>query len=621
MTINILNSQTSVSGKYYLSEALANSIFDCLLAIFAVWTVLSHGARILHYSFSDLSVAFSFLLIPLIFIMGKVQISKWFSENMLAGKSETHTLMILAVLMLVGAALALGAIRPDRDDVDYTSQTIYFFTHPEQPLDLLRHDHGLVDIPFHWPIYIFYSLELLCAYIAWLFNIPFLHVFYYFLPVLGGALIPLAWFLAFSKFSHRTLIAALAATVVCVFLSINGSPHRSFGNFAFVRIWQGKTMLMSILTPYFIGLAIDFFRASTLANWLRLTALMISASGITAMAAFYMPFLSIAGVSYWLTQEKRSFKQLAWFFSSYFYLVLIALYFKSVVNKEAIRFHGEDGWPTSFIGQFKLVFIDYLSWPSFAFIIFVALSLILAKKPERRFITYWLAGMIGLFLNPLVFPFLADHFTSFNNYWRLFYLLPFPFAVGFTLVALQDKLPAKPVWSGLAFSGLMLFAVLANTYPNRYSYNYATFAKVNYSFGAYKIFPELHADVAKIIEAAKPGITLAPLTYSSLIPMYTTALPQVAVRYYMLKSLEAGYGRSVAGTEKIRAFKYVSGESTDGLQDAADLLAKKELVNVIVSAKTTAFDNWRAMAESLAKNGFKPVFQNSRFLLFSRDRA
>ena len=565
-------------------------------------------------------MAFSFVLIPLIFIMGKIQISKWFSEETLIGETENHTLTILAVLMLAGGALALGAIRPDRDDVDYTSQIIYFLNNPERPLDLLRHDHGLVEIPFHWPIYIFYSLELLCAYLAWLFNVPFLHIYYYFMPVLGGALIPLAWFLAFSKFSPRTIIAALAATAICVFLSINGSPHRSFGNFAFVRIWQGKTMLMSILTPYFISAAIDFFRSSTLANWLRLTALMISASGITAMAAFYMPFLSVAGVSYWLSQEKRSFKQLAWFYSSYLYLVLIALYFKSVVNNEALKFHSEDGWPTTFTGQFKLVFIDYLSWPSFAFVVFVALSIILAKKPERRFIIYWLAGMIGLFLNPIVFPFLADHITSFNNYWRLFYLLPFPFAAGFTLVALQDKLPAKPLWGDLVFIGMVAFAVLANAYPNRYSYNYATFAKVDYSFGDYKIRPELYADVQKIIKAATPGVMLAPLTYSSLIPMYTTALPQVAVRYYMLKSLEAGYGRGVAGTEKIRAFKYVSGESQDGLPDVVELLARKELVNVIVSSDTAAFGNWPALAESLAKNGFKPVLQNSRFVLYSRPR-
>ncbi len=612
--------QVRPAAKIFISEFLANSVFECLLSIFALWTILSHFARIFNLSLSSLVLSFSVLLLLIGLLLGKMVYARYRNADIIIDPIENPTLITLVVLMLMGATLALGAIRPDTDDVDYTSQILYFFNHPNIPIDLLRHDHGMIDIPFSWPIYIFYSLELLCAYIAIIFHIPFLDVFYYLLPVLGGLLIPLAWFLAFTKFSRQTIIAVLAATAVCVFLSLNGSPHRSFGNFAFVRIWQGKTMLMSIMSPLFIAFIIDFFRFPTLNHWLRLVMLMIAGSGLTAMSAFYLPFLGIAGVSYWLTQKDKSIKQLALFFSSYFYLVLVAVYFKSVVNKDAIAFHGQARWPTDFVGQFKMVFIDIWSWPSFAFIFFSVLGLILAKPLERRFVLYWLFGTIALLLNPLVFPFISSHITTLNNYWRLFYLLPFPFVVGFCLIALDNKfsLPTKPAWIYSAFLGAICFTVLGNTYPNRYLMDYATYSKINFAFGDYKIYPELNSDVQQIIKTSQPGLMLAPYLYSATIPIYTSEIPQVSVRYYMISSLAAGFGEDkIEAKKKIKAIQYISGESADGLPETITIIGK-DLATIIINPKTTAFSNWPILVETLKTNNFKLILQTSRFLLYAK---
>ncbi len=600
-----------------LAEVIAVTFFEFLLSIFAVWTVLTHFGRILNISLSNLSLCFSLLLLPLVFILIKRSYKEFKEITILADRNENYATMLLVVLMLVGAIMSLGAIRPDTDDVDYTSQIIYFFNHPDKPIDLLRHDHGALEIPFHWPIYIFYSLELLCAYIAGIFHVPFLHVYYYFLPVLGGLSIPLAWYLAFSKFTQRTMIAVLAAVAVCVFFSLNGSPHRSFGNFAFVRIWQGKTMLMAILTPLFIAFSIDFFRTSTVVNWLRLFIIAVAASGLTAMSAFYLPLLGIVGISYWLTLEKRSLKNLIWFFSSYAYLIIIALYFKSVVNKAALAYHGEAGWPTTFTGQFKMVFINYLSFPSLIFIFFTALSLILAKKPERYFLGFWLLGALAL-LNPLVFPFLGNHVTSLNNYWRLFYLLPIPFVIGFPVIGLEHKIPEKPVWGASLFMIVMLIGVLGNTYPNRYLYNYGTFAKINYDIGKYKISPELNDDVQQIIAASTPGVMLSPYVYSSLIPVYSSELPQVSVRDYMLMSLEAGYRENVQAKQKIMAVEYISGNSPSGLTETLSLL-DKGLTNLVIDPKAINNVDWDVLEDELFKNNFKLAAQNKRFLLYARE--
>ncbi len=608
-----------------MSVFLVKIFFIFWMLIFAVWTILTHIAEFCGLSFFNLCVTFSVLIIPVVFVCAWKYLQTFQATTLKLDLYEGHALVILVILALIGGLLALGAIRPDYDDVDYISRSVYFLNAPHEPLDLFKHDHALLQAPLYWAINLFYTLELFCAYIAYISQIPLLDVYHILLPILGGIMIPLAWFLAFSKFSKNIIVTGLAAAAVCVFLSLDGEPHRSFGNFAFVRIWQGKALLMSIGVPLFITFSLDFFHRPHVLHWCQLCILLIGTSGLSVMSSYFMPFLGIIiGLSYCYSQgirTKGNLKKLIMFFSAYIYLCIIICYFLLHFNRNTIYQIGfqllveDQHWPTTFVGQFKFVFIEFLSYPTFLLIFFTIVSLVVAKGYHRKFLFAWVTLSIFLFLNPIVFPFISKYATTLNHYWRLFYLLPFPFVVGFPVTFIEHRYALKPRWGYLMFGGLLLLAIIGNLWsPKKYA-PLATFGKLPFAIGYHKIDPTLEADIQQIVAMAKPGPMLAPEQYSAFIPRYSTDFPQVSVRKYMLIGHAITHGRIVETQMKFNAVDYISGQSVTGAEDAMAVITNG-IKNIVISAYITTQKNWKEFAIFLEENAFQLVMRNDRILLY-----
>lgn len=594
--------------------------FTCVLTIYSVWVVITHIARVSHISFFNLSLLFSIILIPILYFHIKKQWLdlKW-SEILL--HDDIHTVILLLVLAVIGGAISFGIIRPSLDDVDYTSQAVYLLHYPHESLNLARHDHGLFQEPMYHALYIFYTLGLFCAYLARLFHVPFLHVYHWFLPALGGMMIPLAWFLLFTKFSNRTMSAVLAATAVCVFLSLNGNPPRSFGNFAFVRIWQGKAMVMSIVVPLFLTFTLDFFQRPLFSRWKRLCLLLVTTSGLSATASFFMPLLGIiGGGSYWLSQRGTipdTGKKLVGFGLAYVYLIGVACYFLLNVNKDAITYLGMSGWPTTFAGQFKLVFIGMWSYPSIMLVACVGAALFMAKTYDRRFIFMWLCLCFFLCLNPIVFPIVSRYVSSLNHYWRLFYLLPFPFVIGYPVALLVEHRWFTALKGYALFIALLLVGIGGNVLlPAPYA-SVGTFRRPPLMWGQHKIYPQKESEVRQIIATSRRGPMLAPDRYSAFIPMYSPDLPQVSVRRYMLM-YHAIARKNIPDAEmKFRAVDYVSGISSAGIQDVISLV-DRGVKNIILDKRATTWDNWLELEICLKQMQFRLVEKNNRFLLYTK---
>lgn len=102
--------------------------------------------------------------------------------------------------------------------------------------------------------------EYLNALIAVGFCLDFLSVYYLIMPGISGFMIPIAIFLAIVHFSDDER-SSIVGTLLTVFvLLLLGETHRTFGNFSFVRIFQGKSILLSIGVPLFIGFSIKYFK-------------------------------------------------------------------------------------------------------------------------------------------------------------------------------------------------------------------------------------------------------------------------------------------------------------------------------------------------------------------------
>src|SRR3546814_1191369 len=68
-----------------------------------------------------------------------------------------------------------------------------------------------------------------------------------------------------------------------------GEATGAYGNFAFVRLFQGKAILATCMVPAIIGAALDYARHGGARHWLLLLATQIAALGFAASALFVAP--------------------------------------------------------------------------------------------------------------------------------------------------------------------------------------------------------------------------------------------------------------------------------------------------------------------------------------------
>jgi len=120
-------------------------------------------------------------------------------------------------------------------------------------------------------------------------------------------MIPLVWFYVISRFSFSGRATVFGAFIICLSLLLMGEQHRSFGNFAFNRIFQGKTVLLTIGIPLFAGLTMDFFRKASLKRWLYLFVSSMALVGFSSCACMLVPLLAVVLAIVLLGKRDRRF--------------------------------------------------------------------------------------------------------------------------------------------------------------------------------------------------------------------------------------------------------------------------------------------------------------------------
>jgi hypothetical protein len=216
-------------------------------------------------------------------------------------------------------------------------------------------------------------------------------------------------------------------------------------------------------------------------------------------------------------------------------------------------------------------------------------------------------------LNPIIFPFIAKKITTFNTYWRLFYLLPFPLVVGLPMCWLERGKIFKPRLVYSMFSILLLIALVGNLKPHKF----ATFGKVPFALGKYKINQFIEPSIRKTITISRPGPMLAPTIFSYWIPLFSPDFPQVWIKYYALMGFSIKYGEQKEFQKKFNAFKYING-AQQGINKVQDLM-KQGLVNIVLKTNITKGKNWPRFVSILASNGFECVEQNKHFLVYVKN--
>ncbi len=222
------------------------------------------------------------------------------------GRGREIALWTLAVACI---ALTLVTHRADLDDAFYVNLAVGASDAPDQPL--LGRDtlHGVVGPPVFNPVYRAHSYELWNGALAFLTGIPAIYCFHWVSASLAALLVPLALARLLRLLTPRRWLWAVAAVVFVLVAS--GDTHRWFGNFAFVRMWQGKAIFLFVFLPLVYAHAIDFSLRPSRRGWVLLCAAQIAAVGCSSSAIWAAPAGALAASCTVLRPTRRGLRVFA----------------------------------------------------------------------------------------------------------------------------------------------------------------------------------------------------------------------------------------------------------------------------------------------------------------------
>ncbi len=273
-----------MDGKVGLLAALSNvrdrilthpieSLCDAFFVFYACWTVIWLLAYDANLSLSAITPLFLLALVtpllPLAFRSGepgpRPPIKAW--------RSNRDNLAVLVVIT-AGVLLTLFLHRPDADDEQYLGMALALLANPDQPIQQLPgygggiHDNDFSGISAYEP---------LKAMVSYLTGLPLLDSYYLAVPSLMSALTVVVTCRLLRKLTPDGWLFGMLFFFVVMLAW--GDVHRTLANFGYVRMFQGKSVLVSAIVP---ALFLYFFlaRENTQSGYHRLLLAAVLVSGI-----------------------------------------------------------------------------------------------------------------------------------------------------------------------------------------------------------------------------------------------------------------------------------------------------------------------------------------------------
>jgi Family of unknown function (DUF6077) len=465
---------------------------------------------------------------------------------------NNRLLPVVLIVALAAVCVTLIANRPDADDAFYQSIPATLLRLPKQPI--LLHDtiYRLANLPIQLPVYRIHSYEVLIGALSRVIGTQPAVIAYLVLPPVFSALSVIAWAQLLRLLAPKHWALVLVILFLCV-LALGETP-KSYGNFAFVRMFQGKAILASFIVPSIVYLSLEYSRQGTMRSWIALFSAQIAAIGITSSALFVAPAAAgLALVSAWsanaLATRRLGLGILA---SSYVFVTAGVL---------ASITHGGEGFVSSIALPPMTSWLEQTLGPWSTALLLATLLASWAftegRAQARVLLTSSLCFLLTV-LNPYTYQFVADHFTNPSTYWRLFWALPLPFLLAIMLsyllrsaIRLKPKLLAIPACLALTAAAAVFFFHSESLRKDNY---------VSLGVPSFKV-PPLEYSVAKQLALAIPesGTILAPESIATWLPTFVVHPELLASRRMYLTGtfgLDEGKRRFdlqqyVAGTERL----------------------------------------------------------------------
>jgi hypothetical protein len=510
-------------------------------------------------------------------------------------------------LLAIGCAVyALLVHRPDHDDAFYVDMAVSAVDLPELPLLSRDTLHGRFDLPIHYPSYRLHSYELWNAAIARVTGIPAIYAFHWLSAALAAALVAFAHAALFRSLLPRCWPWTTFALVVV--LAAAGETHQWYGNFAFVRIWQGKAICLFVFLPLVYAYAIRFAQRGDPRSWLLLAAAQIAATGASATGVWAAPIAALSAAAAVLRPDRAGLRRLVVLALAPAYVVAAGLLVKSDMSatfasaEPAVRAAGErlaDALHTV-LGDGRLYHLGVAA-PFLAWLCCPPGSL------ARRFAIAVPLAVTLVLLCPWADALVRDHVTG-PAYWRALWVLPVPVLIALIAAAPVARgagaLPRVATLALLAAGGALL-----PRYPGWSARNEGAWL----GWPALKVDPDYRWAVA-VNELAPRQRVVAPMSVSTWVPVSHDHAYPMSVRFY-LRPLRERLGEQ-AYRDRIRMTRFAGGEAT-GARAAAAFERGLELYGVQAACLRTA-PEVGAARDILRRAGFVKRIQGTDMEIWAR---
>lgn len=424
-------------------------------------------------------------------------------------KTSYFDLSIFVLTSVFFIILVLLCNAPSLDESLLINLSIGALDHPDWPLIHYDTMHGVEGLGILVPPYKVHSLELLYSVLSYATGSSVIFLRHLVFPSLFAVFAIIAWSLFHRKILPKQWIFGMLLTVI-LFVS-HGDTFRTYGNFSFIHLYNGKSVFVTIMVPLLIWAAMRWSQNSNLANWLLLAATQIISVGMTANALYLAPITAgIILFACWLADGlsiRRFFTGLL--ASSYPVLLSLLLLSTTVIHPSENAYSGpiEDdmagtfGWSvarwillSSFIGSW--IFIENKAVQKI-FIIIPAISLLTIANP---FLSDFWGGFVTGHLN-----------------WRLFWAVPAIAMLAIFIITSVNciaELYLPRLQSTINWLVILFFSVVAGTWQ------YSTLSDIEWfaSSPGYKV-PAADYELAKYASSmASPNTTvLAPANIAGWI--------------------------------------------------------------------------------------------------------
>lgn len=524
-----------------------------------------------------------FWVLAVIYLLVQLGSDQWRAEARQPAEFESGHRIPAATTLIVAALavlITLLANRPDADDALYLNAAVSALDHSTLPL--LRFDgmHGEAGVPFLQSIYKPQTYEILIAAVSRLTSLQVATVYYVAAPSVFAVAFAIAHALVFRRLLGPLAHIALIATAVV--LLAWGESHRVFGNFAFVRLYQGKAVFVTVMVPLIVYFALRFVDRPGWRSWLLLFLAQVAAVGFTSSAAVVAPVASGLAILAGTPRPDRQWRLvLAGALASGHAAVTVFLLWLDARADGPMFFSGVIlGLPSVIGGGLRgsLALIAFMLLPS--------LSRRTGLDATDWLSRYVLISVIVL-LNPVIVPLIGHNLVGAMS-WRLYWAVPFPMFLGAAaataiLLIRQSKHRQGRLIAAAAVGTAILFLIAGR-------WTVSPGNDVQLAWPGSKV-DAIAFEVAADIVAATPndGLVLAPPSVAVVLTGFHDAPPIVGVRFHYSQILARHWGVEEAGSREALT-RFVDGQD-DGVQ-AEWVLAEidRRGVTTIVTPLDAEFD-------------------------------